>query len=109
MNDAEIEKELWSIANTITAFSVLQCVAILYASTKGDLQPLLNDPLLVKAVVASSLLWSTVYCLGIWGCHRLACRLPTPQPAIWRSVTFGRLVAVLCFQTVAACAFYVIN
>lgn len=106
MSSEDISKEMWSLANIITGFSVAQCVGVSIAMGK-DLADFQNKPWPAKLIVAViSVIVAWVYVFAVGRCWRLA-RTANPQhETIWREVTCGRQVCIWMFTGIFLIALF---
>src|SRR5262245_21789130 len=108
MSNEEMEKSLWSLANSITGFAVAKDVALGYALIEKPL-PLTrwSDDILIPAALMVAVLCAA-NCIAVLCCkkHALALRAPQPQEnpkedpitACWRQSTWGRVIAIILFD-----------
>ena len=100
MKSEDISKELWSLANIITGFSVAQSVAVTIAFGK-DLAGLQHQPPVVKlAVTFIAVVSAGAYCFAVRRCWGLARSVDSEHEAIWRQVTRGRELCIWFFTAV---------
>jgi hypothetical protein len=96
----DISKELWSLANIITGFSVVQSVAIAIAFGK-DLAGLQKEEEVVKVALAViAVVFAGVYCFAVRRCWALARSIDSEHEIIWRQVTRGRELCIWLFTGV---------
>jgi hypothetical protein len=96
----DISKELWSLANIITGFSVVQSVGIAIAFGK-DLAGLQGGKLVVKfAVALVAVVFAGVYCFAVRKCWVLSRSVDSEHETIWRQVTRGRELCIWLFTGV---------
>jgi hypothetical protein len=112
MTSEEIQKELWSLANIITGFSVAQSLAFAVALGK-DLASLQTQTQPVKITLGIfCLLFGVAYSLGVQRCHQLA-KLVKPfeqsHEVVWRQVTWGRMACIWLFTIVAVFGLFAPN
>ena len=100
MANEDIIKELWSLANIITGFSVAQSVGVSIALGK-DLAGLHHQRVPVKVFVSIlAFLAAGAYCFGVHTCFQLAQTVDTSHLNIWCQVTLGRQICILFFTAV---------
>ncbi len=97
MKAEEISKELWSLANIVTGFSVAQYIAATLALGKDltDIQHL--APFLKLIIVVAAAIFSLSYCFAVQRCGALALSVDATHSIIWRNVTRGRILCILLF------------
>jgi hypothetical protein len=96
-----MSKELWSLANLITGFSVAQSVAVTVALSK-DLTDFQHQTIAVKITVAViAILVATGYCAAVYRCRILVCSVDRHED-IWRHVTWWRMGCIYLRRTGAA-------
>jgi hypothetical protein len=71
MTDEKMAESLWAVANGITAFAVLQALALLYALAKKDFVDAISTSAAVVVIVAATVIATLVYCFGVWKCWDL--------------------------------------
>lgn len=97
MSDAKIAENLWSLANGITAFAVLQALTFLYSFGNKDIRPELLNSKAQCVIVPVTLLLAVLYSLAVWWCRWLAARFDKPHERVWNAITWGRIVCILFF------------
>jgi hypothetical protein len=98
MDDAKMVESLWSLANTITSFAVLQALTFLYALGRPEFAAAIGNRRARRIILSATVVFTVVYSTGIWTCWRLAFPLDRPHDAIWRAVTLGRVACVVMFD-----------
>jgi hypothetical protein len=101
MNPEDLSKELWSIANIITGFSVAQVLAVTFALS-GNLAVLQspNRRAVKIAVSIIALLMGLAYCFAVHRCRMLALSLHAGHDEIWREINYGRMACILLFTAI---------
>ncbi len=100
MDNKDISKELWSLANIITGFSVVQSLGFAIAMGK-DLAVLQGKPADVKIVLSiCCVVYSVMYSVGVFRCYRLAMSVDTSHNSVWSQVTRGRIACIWIFAAV---------
>ena len=100
MKSDDISKELWSLANIITGFSVAQSIAVTIALGK-DLAGFQHQPVVVRlAVSGMAVVFAGVYCFAVRRCWVLARSVDSEHDVIWRQVTRGREFCIWLFTGV---------
>ena len=91
-----MEKELWTLANTIAGFSVLQSLTVSIAlgnsSLRGVVKEFSNCSLLLIIFVAIA--YGGLYCFAVHRCRVLAREGGTVNEKVWAETTFGRIGAI---------------
>lgn len=109
MKPEDIVKELWSLANIITGFSIAQSLAFAVALGK-NLAELQDQILGVKIVLTIFILiFGAVYTFGVLRCHRLAMSGEKTFLQVWREVTYGRIFAIWLFSLLPIFGLFVKN
>lgn len=101
MASDSMEDKLWTLANAVTGFAVLQSVAFLYAAT-GDnhFRDIRLSSYLAKFGIAlTSVLCGAIYCWAVWRTYVMAYSLEIEHKPIWRETTRGRIVAIVVFKS----------
>ncbi|WP_150047956.1 hypothetical protein [Methylomonas rhizoryzae] len=99
MDTADLVKELWSIANIVTGFAVMQGLGFSFAL--GDkLRFLQNSNGCVQTVLALICVAITgMYCFAVWRLEYLACsHIDRSLRGVWREITIGRIAAIAVFN-----------
>ena len=97
MTNDQMVQSLWSLANGITSFAVLQALAFLYAVGKTDFVTAITNRAAQFAIITATVVFTVVYCLAVWKCQALASKLDC-HPEIWASVTAGRIACIIAFN-----------
>jgi hypothetical protein len=104
-------KELWSIANIITGFSVVQCLGFALALGK-DLSLLQRQEIWFKLLLSILFFVSAgIYISGVWWCYFLATHHGTDAACenIWWQVSLGRSICILFYTAVPIFGLFVPN
>ncbi len=99
MDATELAKELWSIANIVTGFAVMQGLGFSFAL--GDKLRFLQTPHgCVQPVLALiCVAFTGMYCFAVWRLEYLACsHIDRSLLGVWREVTIGRIAAIAVFN-----------
>lgn len=107
MDTADLARELWSIANIITGFAVMQGLGFCLA-LGGNLGRLQSQSFCVKSGLGFvCLIFSALYAYAVWQCANLAldsCLAGKvggqDLASVWQSVTYGRISAIGLFSAV---------
>jgi hypothetical protein len=100
MKTEDILKELWSLANIVTGFSVAQSLAFAVALGK-DLAGLQSQIMCVKVVLTIfCIVFGCAYSFAVWRCHRLAMSVDNVHSNVWLQVTRGRIFCIWLFGIV---------
>jgi hypothetical protein len=101
MKSEDLSKELWSIANIITGFSVAQVLAVTFA-LRGNLAVLQcpDHRALKIAVSIIAVLMGGAYCFAVHRCRMLALSLDADHDEIWRQINYGRMACILLFTAI---------
>jgi hypothetical protein len=101
MKPEDISKELWSLANIITGFSITQSLASALALPGNGYLHFLHTWPWYYRVLASiiPLIFACLYAYGVWRCWQLADPQGT-QIKVWREVTIGRVACIWIFSFV---------
>ena len=99
MNNQDMIKELWGLANIIAGFSVAQSLAFAIALGK-DLAGLQSQAVTVKIVLTVFCLVFDVHTFAVFRCFHLAMSVERVHEAVWLQVTYGRLICIWLFTTV---------
>jgi hypothetical protein len=109
MNEPEMIKELWKIANIITGFSIVQSLGFAIALGK-DLESLEEQSICFKIVISILFMFSAVlYSVGVTKCYRLAMAIQAPCGDTWFQVTYCRIVCIWIYTTVPIFGLFVRN
>ncbi len=108
-------KELWSLANIVTGFSIAQSIGVAIALGK-DLEKIQKQTVVVKGFISFLAFACGVgYSYAVWRCWDLAKLVDTKIPTnlnystIWREVTYGRIIGILLFTVVLIFGIYAPN
>jgi hypothetical protein len=94
-------EKLWDLANVVTGFAIVQSIATTFEVAKGGLDGSLAGPAAHVAALGATALFAAFYITAIVWCYRKASQRDTSiDVSIWRSVTCGRVVAVLLFSLI---------
>jgi hypothetical protein len=100
MKSEDMSKELWSLANLITGFSVAQSVAVAVALGK-DLFDLQHQHIPVKTTVSAIAFFVAAgYCAAVYRCRVLARSVDQEHEDIWREVTWWRMACICLFTSI---------
>jgi predicted lysophospholipase L1 biosynthesis ABC-type transport system permease subunit len=88
---------LWSLANGITSFAVLQALAFLYALGRADFLKAITNVFAQRAIVSATIVFTLGYCFAVWTCQTLATALDSHRE-IWAAVTAGRIACIVVFN-----------
>jgi hypothetical protein len=101
MKSEDMSKELWSIANIITGFSVAQALAVTFALSK-DLAGLQSqNPALKITISIIALMVGAAYCFAVHQCRLLALSLDAEHDTIWRQINYGRMACIFLFTCIS--------
>lgn len=101
MEPKDMVKELWSLANIVTGFSVAQSIAFSFALSKKDLIDLQIETIKVKIVLTIIIIiFAAIYSYGVFRCYQLAMSIDRTSDRIWLQVTYGRLASIWLFTLV---------
>ncbi|MEA2711219.1 MAG: hypothetical protein QOF78_3820 [Phycisphaerales bacterium] len=93
MNCAEMDKALWDLANSVTAFAILQTIAFVYVLVQPQANVYLTTPFARRWIRIGTSIFAAAYCVAIWGCYVL--RPPSGNDSPWLWASIGRTVAAL--------------
>ena len=100
MKTEDMIKELWSLANAITGFSVVQSLAFGLALGK-DLAHLQSQCTRVKRILTElCILFAAAYSYGVWECSTLVMSLKNIHEVLWLEVTCGRTICIWLFTAI---------
>jgi len=97
MTDAKMAESLWSLANGITSFAVLQALAFLYALGREDFVKAVANPIAQRAIISATIAFTAAYCIAVWVCSALASDL-SGHHKVWSVVTWGRIACIMAFN-----------
>jgi len=98
MEDVDMVKELWDLANTITAFGVIQNLGFALALA-NDLSWITKLTARHRfALIRLTIVFAFGYALANIQICRLALQLDPKHHAVWNQVTIGRVFAVILFS-----------
>ena len=101
MSRDDVGKELWTLANVITGFSIAQSLAISVALGTTLQDQLQLAPIKVKGTIAIiAVLYGTLYCVAVYRCLAMARKVPLELDAVWRETTIGRVIAIYLFTLI---------
>jgi hypothetical protein len=100
MQDDEMIKELWSLANIIAGFSIAQSLAFAFVLGR-DLVGLQSQTMRVKVVLTIfCVVFAALYSFGVFWCYHLAMSVVQAHDLIWFQVTCGRVAGIWLFGAV---------
>src|SRR5262245_21054931 len=106
MKPEDMSKELWSLANLITGFSVAQSIAVAVALGK-DLMDLQQQHIPVRVTISViAMIVATGYSAAVYHCRILAGSFDTQHEEIWRQVTWWRVACIYLFTSVLVFALF---
>jgi hypothetical protein len=97
MGNNKIVESLWSLANGITSFAVLQALAFLYALGRKDFVTAIANPTAQAVIVVATVAFTIGYCVSVRKCQTLVARLDS-HGEIWSAVTAGRIACIIVFN-----------
>ena len=100
-------EKLWDLANLITGFAIAQNIATTFAMAKEDLDRALTGPLNHWFAFAGIVVFTALYIVAIIWCGEHGSPHDPPDTvALWKTVTCGRVGAVLLFALVTLGTLY---
>jgi hypothetical protein len=90
-------ESLWSLANGITSFAVLQALAFLYALGREDFVKAITNPIAQRVIVSATIAFTIGYCIAAWMCWTLASDFDCHHK-VWSAVTWGRIACIMAFN-----------
>jgi len=106
MKSEDMSKEMWSLANIITGFSVAQplAVAIAMGNELKKFQHMPTDKKTIIVVIA--VVFAAIYCFAVHRCRVLAKTVEKERDPVWREVNIGRMICIGLFTGVFIFALY---
>jgi uncharacterized membrane protein YdfJ with MMPL/SSD domain len=102
MDSENMEDKLWTLANGVTGFAVLQSVALQFAAWHEKIVPVkILSPFVTSGIVFIGILTAAVYCLAVWRAYKMALSLEAKHKDIWKETTQGRILTIVLFQLIA--------
>lgn len=98
-------ERLWDLANLVTAFSVAQSLATLFAVVKGDFGRWLVDITAHRRAVGGTALFALFYGTVIAYCGAEGAYIEGSHGGIWLVSSIGRIAAVLIFSAILGVVF----
>src|SRR4030095_13824047 len=101
MTNEKMTVNLWSMANGITSFAVLQAPAFLFAlGGEGFVNAIAKGPAQAM-IIPGTLIFTGCYCYAVWKCKDLVKAIDTKidtHSRIWSTVTIGRISCIVAFN-----------
>jgi hypothetical protein len=84
-------ENLWSLANGITSFAVLQALAFLYALGRVEFVSAISNGVAQTIIILVTLAFTIAYSVGVSKCRRLASEISSDHKQAWKTVTRSRI------------------
>jgi hypothetical protein len=101
VTNEKMVENLWSLANGITSFAVLQALAFLYALGRPDFVKAVSNTIAQTWITVGAVVFAIAYSTAVWECWMLASALyapPKEQEAVWTTTTWGRVACIVMFN-----------
>jgi hypothetical protein len=102
MGPEKMAENMWSLANGITAFAILQTLAFLYALGREEFVAAITSIAAQVIIIGATVVFTIAYCLAVVKCHALVAALDSHRE-IWSAVTTGRIVCIIAFNLMVLC------
>lgn len=99
MSDDDWAKNLWSIANAITTFAVVQGLAFGYVLGKSEIKDRIKTTASRVVIVTIAILALAFYCVAIYRLGYYGSKLDAPHAKLWNEITIAQIVAVIFFTS----------
>jgi hypothetical protein len=97
-----MEQNLWNLANIITGFAIAQSLAFLYALAKSEFVKAVDNPMTYWIICIAIIVASILYCVAVYFVGNKGASLTDIHNVdIWKSITLGRVAAILVFNAFA--------
>jgi len=100
MTDEAMENNLWSLANGVVSFAVIQALAFLYAIGDGKLVLAISPSDARLCVIVATVLATAIYAAAVLGCLYLAYTVHTRHAWHWKLVTVGRILCIVMINVI---------
>ena len=104
MESAKMVESLWSLANGITSFAIVQAITFLYALSRKEFADAINNCTAQKIIIWATILVTLVYSYAVWQCWVLACEVQLNDKEVqlnrdvWQQITTGRIICIVIFN-----------
>ncbi len=94
MNHEIMSERLFTLANGITAFAIIQTTVFVFAALHDDMAANLTDERVATATIFAGIAITSAYCIAVWICYLLA-HHDHGTGLAWFFTSIGRTLAIL--------------
>ena len=98
MSPEKMVENLWSLANGITSFAVVQALGFLYALGGAEFKDAISNYIAQIIIVFATIVFTYAYSYGVWKCWDLASAVQSDHKVAWQTATTGRIVCIVMFN-----------